>query len=353
MKNLIFKRFLIFLNFINIPFRARVKNYKIQKNGKHVLLLILLTCVSISVFAQNKKNVLALTKLQDHYNVGDNGAIHELLSESFQQKVSLAAMNQLLTSFQENFGKFTSFTFSESQGGRDTFLGNFENGQQNIGIYVDEDNKIAGLLFKPIENNAPAKFERNTSKLRLPFNGEWMTYWGGTEKRQNYHVTTKVQQGAFDFLKLGKDNRSYQRSGTRNEDYYAFGQPLYAVCDATVHEVNTGIEDNRPAFMNPAQPLGNSVMLKTENEEYIVYAHLENGTVAVKTGDKVTKGQYLGNCGNSGNSSEAHLHLHIQDGPNLMTAAGARCFFEDVMVNGELKQDYSPVKYDKVSMPQK
>lgn len=319
---------------------------------KKLVFMVLLSCVSTSAFAQNEKNVLALTKLQDYYNAADNTAIHEMLSEGFQQKVSAAAMHQLLSMFQKNFGNFRSFTFVESQGGRDTFLGNFENGQQNIAIYVDEENKIVGLLFKLVENNEPAKFERNITKLQLPFKGEWMTYWGGTEKSQNYHVTVKVQQGAFDFLKLGKNNSSYQRSGTRNEDYYAFGQPLYAVCDAEVYEVNTGVEDNRPSIMNPAQPLGNSVMLKTANNEYIVYAHLEYGTMAVKAGDKVTKGQYLGNCGNSGNSSEAHLHLHIQDAPNLMTSVGARCFFEEVLVNGELKQDYSPVKYDRISKPE-
>jgi murein DD-endopeptidase MepM/ murein hydrolase activator NlpD len=314
-----------------------------------LIFVILLSCISTSVFSQNEKNVLALTKIQDYYNARDNAKVHEMLSERFQQKVSASAMSRLLSTFQKNFGNFTSFSFVEGQGGRDTFLGNFENGQQDIGIFVDEDDKISGLLFKPVSKNEPAKFERNITKLRLPFDGEWLTFWGGTEKAQNYHVTTSVQQGAFDFLKLGKNNRSFQRSGTRNEDYYAFGQPLYSVCDAIVYEVNTGIADNRPALMNPAEPLGNSIMLKTANNEYIVYAHLENGTVAVKAGDKVTKGQYMGNCGNSGNSSEAHLHLHIQDGPNLMTAVGARCFFEEVLVQGALQKDYSPVKYDRIS----
>ncbi len=328
-------------------------NFTEEIMRKKLVFILVLCCVSTSVFAQNEKNVLALTKLQDYYNAGKNDSIHKMLSESFQQKVNAAAMHQLLSTFQKNFGKFTSFSFVEGQDKRDTFLGNFENGQQNIGIYDDEDNKISGLLFKPVESTEPAKFDRNTTKLRLPFNGKWLTFWGGTDKRQNYHVTTRVQQGAFDFLKLGKNNRSYQRSGTRNEDYYAFGQPLYAVCDAVVYEVITGVEDNRPTIMNPSQPLGNSVMLKTENDEYIVYAHLENGTVAVKAGDTVKKGQYLGNCGNSGNSSEAHLHLHIQDGPNLMTAAGASCFFEEILVNGALKQDYSPVKFDIVSQPEK
>lgn len=350
MKNTISSnRISIFLKGIETPFNTRMKIDTLQKNGRQLFLTTLLIAMSTFTFAQNEKNMLALTKIQDFYNVGDTGAIHAMLSAGFQEKVSAVAMNQLLNTFQKNFGNFTSFTFEESQGDRDTFIGTFENGKQHIGIYVDEDNKISGLLFKPLQTNEPAKFERNTTKFRLPFDGEWLTYWGGTEKAQNYHVTTRVQQGAFDFLKLGENNRSYQRSGTRNEDYYAFGEPLYAVCDAVVYEVSTGVEDNRPKIMNPAQALGNSVTLKTEANEYIVYAHLENASVAVKSGDIVTQGQYLGNCGNSGNSSEAHLHLHIQDGPNLLTATGARCFFEEVLVNGEIRLDYSPVKYDRIS----
>ena len=304
------------------------------------------------VSAQNEKSVVALQKIQDYYNMGQYDSIHHMLSPTFQQKVSKAALAQLFSGFQNSFGTWRHFTFQEGQENRDTFLAEFENGQQNVGIYVNEDHTIGGLLFKPIESNEPPKFERNTTKLTLPFKGEWFTVWGGTTKMENYHVTTRAQQGAFDFVIIGKNGRSYERSGTRNEDYFAFGQPIYAVCEATVVEVNTGVEDNRPTIMNPAQPLGNSVTLRTENGEFIVYAHFEYGTVAVKKGDQVRRGQYLGNCGNSGNSSEAHLHLHIQDGLNIMTAAGARCFFEEVLVNGEVKTDYSPVRFDRISRPE-
>lgn len=312
------------------------------------ILYIVLLCSFVS-YSQSEKNVMALQQFQELYNDNKSEAIFQMLSEPFQQKVTLSGMQQLIMNFQSHFGAFNSYTFIEGANGRDTFIGDFENGQQQIGIYVDENNNISGLLFKPVEHNNPPKFERNTTALQLPFKGEWFTYWGGNTKAQNYHVATKVQQGAFDFLKLGPGDKSYRRSGTRNEDYYAFGQPLYAVCDAEVYEVRTGIDDNRPTQMNPAHPLGNSVTLKTANDEYIVYAHFEKGTIVVKKGDRVQAGDYLGNCGNSGNSSEPHLHLHIQDGPNMMTAVGARCYFEEVLVNGEVKKDYSPVKFDRIS----
>ncbi|QIE58896.1 peptidoglycan DD-metalloendopeptidase family protein [Rasiella rasia] len=317
-----------------------------------LLTIFFLLCVSLS-FSQQEKNTAALQQFQEYYNAGDSDAIYNMLGASFQKSIGQENIKQLMSRFQNSLGNFISFKFSEGQKDVDTFLGTFEKGEQNIAITAKEDGKIYGFLFKPVENNRPPKFERNTTKLRLPFEGDWFTVWGGTTKMQNYHVTVKVQQGAFDFLKLGPNNKTYVRSGTRNEDYYAFGQPLYAVCDAVVSDVITGIEDNRPTIMNPGQPLGNSVTLLTDNGEYIVYAHLENETVAVKKGDTVKKGQYLGNCGNSGNSSEAHLHLHIQDGPEMMTAIGARCFFEEVKVGEEIRTDYSPVRLDKISRPKK
>jgi murein DD-endopeptidase MepM/ murein hydrolase activator NlpD len=185
--------------------------------------------------------------------------------------------------------------------------------------------------------------------MHLPFKGEWFTFWGGDNKRENYHVVNKSQKGAFDFIIYGKNGKSYQKSGTRNEDYYAFGKALFAVCDATVVRVITGIPDNRPSQMNPANALGNSVMLKTDNNEYIVYAHFMEGSIKVTEGQKVRSGQYLGDCGNSGNSSEPHLHLHIQDDANSLAATGATFYFDSLLVNGEVKTDYSPVKGDTIA----
>jgi murein DD-endopeptidase MepM/ murein hydrolase activator NlpD len=244
-----------------------------------------------------------------------------------------------------------SFEFTLRKDAVEVFLCHFEHGKQNMLLVANSEEKITGLLFKPHEERTEGKIELNSTSLQLPFKGEWYTYWGGTDKRQNYHVTNRAQQGAFDFFVVDKHDKSYERSGTRNEDYYAFGKPIYAVCDAVVYDINTGVIDNRPSQMNPIEAMGNYVILKTVNEEYIFYAHFQHESIKVKKGDTVKQGQYLGNCGNSGNSSEAHLHLHIQDGPNVIADVGARCFFESVIVNGIRTQDYSPVKGDRISMP--
>lgn len=312
-------------------------------------LFLLITQILIS---QTNSYVNVLEDFKQSYNDKDANAIFDLFNAQMQLAVNLETTNQIVTSFQTRYGRMESFDFKEIEGPHEIFVGHFERGKQTIHLTLDEQNKISGLLFKPYSASRPPKFERNTTKLGLPFRGKWFTVWGGDTKAQNYHVNFPAQRGAFDFLILGANNKTYERSGTRNEDYFAFGQPIFAVCDAEVVEVITGVDDNKPGVMNSAQPLGNAVVLKTDYDEYIFYAHFEKGTIKVEEGQMVKRGQLLGNCGNSGNSSEAHLHLHIQDGPDLFSDVGAKCYFEKIVVNGELKTDYSPVRLDRISAPE-
>ena len=60
------------------------------------------------------------------------------------------------------------------------------------------------------------------------------------------------------------------------------------------------------------------------------------------------KRELLGLCGNSGNSSEPHLHFHLQNVEDINIATGAKSYFEEIYVNGVLKKDYSPIKNEKI-----
>ncbi|MDC8004941.1 peptidoglycan DD-metalloendopeptidase family protein [Aureisphaera galaxeae] len=312
----------------------------------------LLLFASMSIFGQTESYVQTLKTFQEYYNQGDSQAIYDMMNSRMQEQLGLKNVKAIVTTFRDNLGSITEYKFISREGFTETYEATFEHGRQNIALTLQPDGIMSGLRFLPAaEENSVAKMDRNQTPLSLPFKGEWYTFWGGDTKAQNYHVVSKTQKHAFDFLILDKNGKSYERSGTRNEDYYAFGKPIYAVCDALLYKVTTGVEDNRPGIMNPTQMLGNSVILKTENEEYIVYAHFEKETVKVKEGDFVKRGQYLGNCGNSGNSTEAHLHIHIQDGPNVLGDIGVKCYFDSLWINGTLERDYSPVKGDKITRP--
>jgi murein DD-endopeptidase MepM/ murein hydrolase activator NlpD len=75
---------------------------------------------------------------------------------------------------------------------------------------------------------------------------------------------------------------------------------------------------------------------------------LKHHTTKVSERQKITKGTLIGLCGNSGHSSEPHLHFHIQNTENMNTATGVKCYFDHLKVNGVEKSDYSPIKNDKI-----
>ncbi|HUR23520.1 MAG TPA: M23 family metallopeptidase [Acidimicrobiales bacterium] len=93
---------------------------------------------------------------------------------------------------------------------------------------------------------------------------------------------------------------------------------MLAPADAGVVSVRDGLSDNRPwVETNPAEPAGNHVILDLGHTEYAVLAHFQRGSIRVAEGGRVHAGDILGLCGNSGNSSEPHVHFHVQDKPTF------------------------------------
>ena len=225
---------------------------------------------------------------------------------------------------------------------------NFERGIFSINISIDKNSKINGLFVKPFKENNLPKLERNTTELILPFNEEWTIFWGGDTKELNYHVENEAQKNAFDIVIIDSKGKSFKTDGKTNEDYYAFGKKLIAPCDAEVVLSVDGIKDNIPGELNPIYVPGNSVILKTENNEFLFFAHFKQNSIVVKQGQKIKQGELLGLCGNSGNSSESHLHYHIQNIENTNKATGAKSYFSKIFVDGKLKIDYLPIKGEKV-----
>ncbi len=112
------------------------------------------------------------------------------------------------------------------------------------------------------------------------------------------------------------------------------------------------MRDNRPGSMNPYSGLGNAVFIRHAEHEVSVLAHLKQGSIRVEADDHVKAGQVLGLCGNSGNSSEPHLHYHLQNTTVIQDGTGIKCLFENVTVTRDGKErietHHSPVKGDRI-----
>jgi murein DD-endopeptidase MepM/ murein hydrolase activator NlpD len=254
-----------------------------------------------------------------------------------------------LRGLKTQMGKITKRQFVKYENGTyASYKTNFEKAVLAVNISVDNDSKINGLFVKLFTEDSIAVIERNTTKLILPFKEEWTVVWGGDTKELNYHVQNQAQKNAFDFVITDDKGNSFKTNGQTNEDYYAFGKELFAPCNGEVVLVVDGVKDNKPGTMNPVYLPGNTVIIKTANNEYLFFGHFKKHSIKVAEGEKVIQGQLLGLCGNSGNSSEAHLHFHIQNAEDLNAATGIKCYFDKLVVNGEVKTDYSPIQKDKI-----
>ncbi len=143
-------------------------------------------------------------------------------------------------------------------------------------------------MVKPYVTEKLPVLKRNTSKLILPFKDEWTVFWGGDTKEQNYHVAYKSQKNAFDLVITDTEGKSYKTDGKNNEDYYAFGKELLAPASGEVVLVVDGIKDNKPGVLNPNYVPGNTVILKTINDEYLFFAHFKQHSIIVKQRSKST-----------------------------------------------------------------
>ncbi|HEY6436115.1 MAG TPA: peptidoglycan DD-metalloendopeptidase family protein, partial [Ignavibacteriaceae bacterium] len=271
-----------------------------------------------------------------------------MFSTEMQSALPLDKTLEFLEGLKLQAGEIKKRQFVKYQQSYASYKTNFERAVFALNISVDNNAKINGLFIKPFSDDALHQMARNKTKLQLPFRGEWTVFWGGDTKELNYHVEHQAQKNAFDIMITDNKGSTFKTDGKTNEDYYAFGKELFAPCDGEIVLAVDGIKDNKPGELNPNYVPGNTVIIKTANNEFLFFAHFKQNSIRVKQGQKVKQGELLGLCGNSGNSSETHLHFHIQNTEDMNVATGVKCYFDKLIVNGEVKTDYSPIKKDKI-----
>lgn len=315
-----------------------------------LITLIFLIIVPVLSFGQAEKEIAKKisAEFEKYYNSDEYQKIFDLFSPEMKSELPIEQTTVFLKGLKSQAGKIQKREFVKYEQTYASYKTTFERATFAVNISLDNNTKINGLFIKPFREDNLPKLERNKTKLILPFNGEWTVFWGGDTKELNYHIESKAQKNAFDIVITDQNGKTYKTDGKTNEDYYAFGKELIAPCDAEVVLVVDGVKDNEPGELNPIYIPGNTIILKTGNNEYLFFAHLKQNSIVVKQGQKIKKGELLGLCGNSGNSSEAHLHFHIQNVENMNKATGAKCYFDEIIVNGELKKDYSPIKGEKI-----
>ncbi len=283
---------------------------------------------------------------------GQTKQVYAQLTPAFQQTLTEQALADTVSQSLQGIQSFQPLSKPHTINGNWHYDWISDTGTLGLMAIVNKQGQIAGMLLKPIET-FPATDNKLTSTVyRLPLRGDWFVFWGGHNVLQNYHYAVPAQRYAYDFVQL-KDGMSYSGDPKLNKSYHAFGQPALAPADGTVVSVVNDIPDNEPVGkMNPAQPGGNMVIIR-HGDEYSMLAHLEKGSVIVQAGDKVKQGQAIGKIGNSGNSSEAHLHFQVSDQPDLLKGTSIAIHWSDGLkplkgdiVNNKSKQSSTSSQSD-------
>ena len=148
-----------------------------------------------------------------------------------------------------------------------------------------------------------------------------------------------AQRYAIDWVQLYPDGKTHHGDAKDNRSYSAYGAEIHAVADGVVTQTKDSIQQNVPSE-KPAVPMtletigGNHVIVDIGNGLFAFYAHMQPGSLRVKSGDHVRRGETLGLVGNSGNSSEPHLHFHLCDANSELACEGLPYAFASFELRG-------------------
>ncbi|WP_117170171.1 M23 family metallopeptidase [Paraliobacillus sediminis] len=186
----------------------------------------------------------------------------------------------------------------------------------------------------------------------LPFMGRWLV--GSTPARRiPSHGTDMFGVGyAIDFIAVDEQNRSSSSTSWRTllgtespEVFYAFGMPVVSPVSGKVVSIHNGEPDHEarrsvltliPYMLGqgnrirkgPKTIAGNYVIIAPDNSDvFIAIVHLQLNSLVVEKGQYILEGQHIANCGNSGNSTQPHIHIQAMSGTDFSITQGVPLYF--------------------------
>lgn len=211
----------------------------------------------------------------------------------------------------------------------------------------DEEFIIESIIY-------PEKY-RQKNTYDFPLKGKVLVYdahdYNSHHRRFDYTfepikalgINSNFMRYAYDFVILNKENKQFKNSGDNNEDYYGFGDPVYAVTSGKVIYVSSNHKDNKQFDIskvkeNPLELYGNCVAIEHSDRSISIYGHLKENSVRVNMGEMITKNQELGQIGASGSAFFPHLHFEIRT--SLSTEPeGLPSYFKNItLLEGNMKR---------------
>jgi Peptidase family M23 len=202
--------------------------------------------------------------------------------------------------------------------------------------------------------------------LGPPIEGpDWLADDGPSNDPDNHHRRTVVildgksvdsERYAIDWEEV-KNGATFSGDLRDARSYYAYGKPVLAVADGRVVIARDGLPDNIPGHgdaFHPAVPIsletvaGNTITLDLGGGQFAYYMHLQPGSLRVKAGDRVWRGQMLARVGASGDAREPHLHFEVTTSPKLLAGEGVPYLIDQYSTKST---DTGPAELHKHELP--
>ena len=201
---------------------------------------------------------------------------------------------------------------------------------QNIGILLGIPFIYLRNLFRlpNIQNYEPEVL------YQLPFEGCWTVANGGITRETSHSWGVCSQRYAYDFY-IQENGRTFHSDGKNVTDYFCYGKPILAPADGTVVEIKNRFDDTPlpekiEAVCSASDVRGNYIVLRHSGHEYSTIAHIKKDSFCVSVVENVRRGQLLACCGNSGNTSEPHIHFQVQQGKSFLFSASLPIHFTKI-----------------------
>jgi len=203
------------------------------------------------------------------------------------------------------------------------------------------------------EGTIPIGMFQSAIEYDFPLRGTW--YIGASGTFHSHHRWAAMEEFALDILQFRERSKSYKTTGATSQDFFAFGQDVISVADGTIVEAVDKYTDDdsklkkenenydqydqriqseqmQALSQDPNGVAGNYIVIKHNDSEYSMYAHLKSGSVKIKKGDVVKRGQVIASVGNTGSSTEPHLHFQLQDGSDPLRSRALPVRFRNAVV---------------------
>jgi hypothetical protein len=288
-------------------------------------------------------------------NTGARAEVDSVAVRARGAGVLLRIAGAQLPAVMQNFGFVQTSAFAASEGGRMWLDVTLPRGRRLPRALV---HRLSVRAVQPTGESQTYTFDaastpvsrRRAVELSPPLRGGlYMNFNGCCVLSPHRSALTALngtpflsERFAIDFIQINAQGAGGAGDLTRNESFFTFGEPVLAVADARVVSMLNTVPENVPLNEPPASSfseraiLGNHVILNLGHGRFAAYGHLQTGSVRVRVGQRVRRGQVLARVGNTGPSGGPHLHFQVSDGPQPLASDGLPFVFRRFSLAGEV-----------------